>query len=108
MRVQAAARKFDVVVFGAGGFTGRLVCEHIARDYQVIAHSSAAPLNRARRAPRRRAIVRRRPLVALPSLQGKVRWAMAGRDAAKLEEIKNNLAAVNPAMKVRGAHGRRR
>lgn len=30
-----AAKKFDVVVFGAGGFTGRLVCEHIARDYQV-------------------------------------------------------------------------
>lgn len=26
---------FDVVVLGAGGFTGRLVCEHIARDYQV-------------------------------------------------------------------------
>lgn len=30
---QAAARSFDVVVFGAGGFTGRLVCEHLARDY---------------------------------------------------------------------------
>ena len=26
---------YDVVVLGAGGFTGRLVCEHIARDYQV-------------------------------------------------------------------------
>ena len=33
--MQAAAKKYDVVVFGAGGFTGRLVCEHIARDYQV-------------------------------------------------------------------------
>ncbi|GBF98360.1 saccharopine dehydrogenase [Raphidocelis subcapitata] len=61
--MQAAGRKFDVVVFGAGGFTGRLVCEHIARDYQ-----------------------------------GKVRWAMAGRDAAKLEEIKKNLVAINPAV----------
>ena len=34
--MQAAARKFDVVVLGASGFTGRLVCEHIAKDYQVI------------------------------------------------------------------------
>lgn len=33
--MQAAARKFDVVVLGASGFTGRLVCEHIAKDYQV-------------------------------------------------------------------------
>jgi short subunit dehydrogenase-like uncharacterized protein len=28
-----AARPFDVVVWGASGFTGRLVCEHLARDY---------------------------------------------------------------------------
>lgn len=27
----AADREFDVVVFGASGFTGRLVCEHLAR-----------------------------------------------------------------------------
>jgi len=33
--MQAASKKFDVVVFGAGGFTGKLVCEHILRDYQV-------------------------------------------------------------------------
>jgi short subunit dehydrogenase-like uncharacterized protein len=30
-----AVKSFDVVVLGASGFTGRLVCEHIARDYQV-------------------------------------------------------------------------
>ncbi|KAI8468795.1 MAG: Saccharopine dehydrogenase-domain-containing protein [Monoraphidium minutum] len=58
--MQAAAKKYDVVVFGAAGFTGRLVCEHIAKDYQ-----------------------------------GKVRWAMAGRDRGKLEQIKRNLAEIN-------------
>lgn len=61
--MQAAARKFDVVVLGSSGFTGRLVCEHIAKDYQ-----------------------------------GKVRWAMAGRDRAKLEQIKRDLVQYNPAV----------
>lgn len=30
-----AARPYHVVVWGANGFTGRLVCEHIAKNYQV-------------------------------------------------------------------------
>jgi short subunit dehydrogenase-like uncharacterized protein len=30
------ARPFDVVVWGATGFTGRLVCEQIFKHYQVI------------------------------------------------------------------------
>lgn len=33
--------------------------------------------------------------------QGKVRWAMAGRDRAKLEKIKQSLVEVNPAVEVR-------
>ena len=28
-------RAFQVIVWGATGFTGRLVCEHIASDYQA-------------------------------------------------------------------------
>lgn len=28
-------RKYDVVVLGASGVTGRLVCEHITKVYQV-------------------------------------------------------------------------
>ncbi|KAF5837446.1 hypothetical protein DUNSADRAFT_4362 [Dunaliella salina] len=28
-----AARQFQLVVWGATGFTGKLVCEHLARDY---------------------------------------------------------------------------
>jgi len=31
----SGARAFDVTVWGATGFTGRLVCEHLARDYAV-------------------------------------------------------------------------
>jgi short subunit dehydrogenase-like uncharacterized protein len=28
-------RPYHVVVWGATGFVGKLVCEHIARDYQA-------------------------------------------------------------------------
>lgn len=35
MALQAGQRPFQIVVYGASGFTGRLVCEHIARDYRV-------------------------------------------------------------------------
>ncbi|KAG2445220.1 hypothetical protein HYH02_008688 [Chlamydomonas schloesseri] len=58
MSATVASRPYQVVVWGASGFTGRLVAEHLARDYQ-----------------------------------GKVRWAMAGRDAKKLEQVRSELAA---------------
>ncbi|PNW82174.1 hypothetical protein CHLRE_06g277100v5 [Chlamydomonas reinhardtii] len=65
MSATAASRPYQVVVWGASGFTGRLVAEHLARDYQ-----------------------------------GKVRWAIAGRDAKKLEQIRSELAVRvnNPAV----------
>ena len=31
------AREFDIVVFGATGYTGRLVTEYLARQYDGIA-----------------------------------------------------------------------
>uniref|UniRef100_A0A7R9Z2J5 Saccharopine dehydrogenase NADP binding domain-containing protein n=1 Tax=Chlamydomonas euryale TaxID=1486919 RepID=A0A7R9Z2J5_9CHLO len=34
MASSRASRPFDVIVYGASGFTGRLVAEHLARDYQ--------------------------------------------------------------------------
>lgn len=37
-----SARPYQVVVWGASGFTGRLVCEHIAKDYQVRLRPPAA------------------------------------------------------------------
>jgi short subunit dehydrogenase-like uncharacterized protein len=52
------ARKYDLVVWGASGFTGRLVVEYLVRKYP---------------------------------LGGSLRWAVAGRDRAKLELV---LAAV--------------
>lgn len=54
-----SARPYQVVVFGATGFTGRLVCEHLLADYP----------------------------------KG-VRWAMAGRSKAKLEQVKQELASL--------------
>ncbi|GAX74962.1 hypothetical protein CEUSTIGMA_g2408.t1 [Chlamydomonas eustigma] len=54
------ARPYEIVVWGATGFTGKLVCKHIAQTYQ-----------------------------------GNVRWAMAGRDKAKLEQLRADLTKLN-------------
>jgi short subunit dehydrogenase-like uncharacterized protein len=52
-------KTFDVIVFGATGFTGRLVAEYLNATYGV---------------------------------GGTVRWAMAGRSATKLAEVRDALA----------------
>eukprot|EP00878_Enallax_costatus_P002058 GHUV01002224.1.p1 GENE.GHUV01002224.1~~GHUV01002224.1.p1 ORF type:complete len:439 (+),score=107.02 GHUV01002224.1:127-1443(+) len=57
MAAATSTRPYQVVVWGASGFTGRLVCEHIAKDYQAKG----------------------------------LRWAVAGRSAEKLEQIKRDL-----------------
>ena len=62
----AASRPYQIVVWGASGFTGRLVAEHIARDYH-----------------------------------GRIKWALAGRDKAKLEAIRAGLVKINEDCKVR-------
>jgi short subunit dehydrogenase-like uncharacterized protein len=31
----SSARSFEIIVWGATGFTGKLVCQHIAQTYQV-------------------------------------------------------------------------
>lgn len=54
------AAEFDVIVYGATGYTGRLVAEHLARRYGV---------------------------------GGEVKWAMAGRSAAKLAEVRDEIGA---------------
>jgi short subunit dehydrogenase-like uncharacterized protein len=58
----ASARPYDLIVFGATGFTGRLVAEYL------LGHA--------------------------PS---ELRWAVAGRNPAKLETIKAELTAEYPA-----------
>jgi short subunit dehydrogenase-like uncharacterized protein len=60
------SREFELVVFGATGFTGRLVAEYLAE--------------RLRGTP--------------------VRWAIAGRSAAKLGEIERAIAAIDPLARV--------
>ncbi|MFP2906599.1 saccharopine dehydrogenase family protein [Pyxidicoccus sp. 3LFB2] len=55
--------EFDVIVWGATGFTGRLVAEYLARNQD--AH--------------------------------RARWALAGRDIKKLEEVRRGLATLTPA-----------
>jgi short subunit dehydrogenase-like uncharacterized protein len=56
-----ASRDHDLVLFGATGFTGKLVAEYLA---------TAAPRD--------------------------MRWALAGRNRAKLTEIRDELAAAHP------------
>lgn len=59
----ASERSYDVVVFGATGFTGRLAAEYLARR----------------------------------GLETPIRWAIAGRSAARLAEVRAALAQINPA-----------
>jgi short subunit dehydrogenase-like uncharacterized protein len=55
--------EFDLIVWGATGFTGRLVAEHLAR---------AQDTHRAR-------------------------WALAGRDRARLEQLRGSLVSLHPS-----------
>ena len=52
--------EFDIIVYGASGYTGRLVAEHLAGRYGI---------------------------------GGEVKWAMAGRSAAKLAEVRDAIGA---------------
>ena len=58
-----ADRPFDIVVYGATGYTGRLVAEYLAHHYQGAAGVGAP------------------------------KWAMAGRSAAKLAEVRDLIGA---------------
>jgi short subunit dehydrogenase-like uncharacterized protein len=58
----SVGREFDVVLFGATGFTGALTAEYLAAN---------APNG--------------------------CRWALAGRNMAKLEALRSRLAEINPA-----------
>jgi short subunit dehydrogenase-like uncharacterized protein len=64
---RSEARTYDLVLFGATGFTGRLTAEYLARS---LAGDRATAC----------------------------RWALAGRNRAKLEAVRSDLAAVDPAL----------
>jgi short subunit dehydrogenase-like uncharacterized protein len=57
------ARTYDVVLFGATGFTGKLVAEYLAQHHT-----------------------------------GTLRWAIAGRNAEKLGQVKSELVRIAPAL----------
>ena len=60
-----AEREFDIVVYGATGYTGRLVAEHFVREYGAKAGAGGdAP-----------------------------KWAMAGRSKDKLAEVRDLIGA---------------
>ncbi|GAX74961.1 hypothetical protein CEUSTIGMA_g2407.t1 [Chlamydomonas eustigma] len=59
-----SSRAFEIIVWGATGFTGKLVCQHIAQAYQ-----------------------------------GRLRWAIAGRDKSKLEQLRSDLSVINEGCK---------
>jgi short subunit dehydrogenase-like uncharacterized protein len=61
MEPAVTAREFDLIVYGATGYTGRLVAEFLARQY-------AGDLT--------------------------LKWAIAGRSKAKLEEVRNEIGAA--------------
>lgn len=56
-------RSFDIVLFGATGFTGQLVAEYLLERY---------------------------------GSDGELRWALAGRNTAKLESVRQTLQGVRP------------
>ena len=58
-------RDFDIVLFGATGFTGGLTAEYLAR------HAPA-----------------------------RLRWALAGRNLARLEAVRDRLAGIDPRLEV--------
>ncbi|KRX09222.1 hypothetical protein PPERSA_05891 [Pseudocohnilembus persalinus] len=55
-------RQFDLVVYGATGYTGKLVAQYIAKNYENL------------------------------------KWAIAGRSATRLENVRSQLAKENPQL----------
>ncbi|KAF0805543.1 saccharopine dehydrogenase [Alcanivorax xiamenensis] len=60
------AREFDLIVFGASGFTGRLVAEYLQQRYGT---------------------------------DGGLRWALAGRNESKLEQVRDELG-IDPGVAI--------
>lgn len=76
MAAAAAARAYDLVVWGGSGFTGRLAAEYLARRYTP---GSPDPNSKGSSEP--------------------VRWAIAGRDRVKLESVRESIEAKHPHAK---------
>ncbi|RZV52361.1 MAG: saccharopine dehydrogenase, partial [Pseudomonadales bacterium] len=66
-------REFDVVIWGASGFTGRLVAEYYLAQYGA---------------------------------SGELRWAMAGRNEAKLKAVQKEIGAEGVPLILADSHDR--
>ena len=64
-------REFDVIIWGASSFTGRLVAEFYLNTY---------------------------------GLNGELKWAMAGRNQAKLEEVRSELGNTEIPILIGDSH----
>lgn len=64
-------KEFDVIIWGATGFTGRLVAEYYLKQY---------------------------------GLDGELKWAMAGRSQAKLEQVRSSLGNESVPLIVADSH----
>ena len=69
-----AARAYDLVIWGGSGFTGRLAAEYLARRYTAGSPDPSAS----------------------SSSEPPVRWAIGGRDRAKLEGIRDGIMRKYP------------
>lgn len=109
------SRPYDIVVLGATGTVGKLVCEHLAQHYQVPVCQSCCLLggwiafdlcfvvfNLFNSTTVARFSVRS---VCLPDsccCQGKVKWAMAARNKGKMEKVRQDLAGTYRLVQVSG------
>ncbi|WP_197474857.1 saccharopine dehydrogenase NADP-binding domain-containing protein, partial [Oleiphilus sp. HI0079] len=65
------SREYDVIIWGASSFTGRLVAEFYLNTY---------------------------------GLDGELKWAMAGRNQAKLEEVRAELGNTDVPILIGNSH----
>ena len=64
VKIYLMSTTYDIIIWGATGFTGKLVAEYITERYGA---------------------------------NGRVRWAIAGRNLQKLEQVRANLAKIDAA-----------
>jgi short subunit dehydrogenase-like uncharacterized protein len=75
-KVSKENREFDIVVYGATGFTGGFMCEYLAKNYEFM----LGKLSETRK-------------------DKQIRWAIAGRSPKKLQALKESLKKLNPKLK---------
>ena len=78
-------REFDIVLFGATGFTGGFAAEYLARNYSLRSSSSSGSPKVL-------------PTFADPDSKTALTWAIAGRSKTKLESLRAKLAQIDPGL----------